>query len=175
MAGKVSEKKCDLWPLTLMGQINQAQNANLKMANLSWDLLWHILYFHCRKSPITWIKVAFFASDCSYAIIYVIFLSFPVCAVGYEGTPGSGSCDACSVGFYRDDLNMTSCVRCPEHKGTNDTGADSLDKCGTFCLRDSSSLTCGLFFLNLLYVWFNRACCGTCKSLHQRSLRSDVY
>ena len=31
-------KKFDIWPLTLMGQINQAQNANLKKANLSWDL-----------------------------------------------------------------------------------------------------------------------------------------
>ncbi len=39
MAGKDHEKKFDLWPLTLMGQINQAQNANLKMANLSWVLL----------------------------------------------------------------------------------------------------------------------------------------
>ncbi len=28
-------KKFDLGPLTLMGQINQAQNVNLKMANLS--------------------------------------------------------------------------------------------------------------------------------------------
>ena len=28
-----------VWPLTLVGQIDQAQNVNLKMANLSWDLL----------------------------------------------------------------------------------------------------------------------------------------
>ena len=45
MAGKVHEKKFDLWPMTLMGQINQAQNANLKMANFSWDLF-------CRSQEI---------------------------------------------------------------------------------------------------------------------------
>ncbi len=35
MAGKVRQKKFDLWLLTLMGQISQAQNAILEIAFLS--------------------------------------------------------------------------------------------------------------------------------------------
>ena len=69
-----------------------------------------------------------------YSLVPAIFLSFPVCAVGSEGTPGSGSCDECSVGFYRDALNMTNCVSCPENRNTLEMGADSLDKCGTCCI-----------------------------------------
>ncbi len=45
MAGNDREKKFDLWPSTLVGQIDQAQNGNLKMANLSWDL------FHKSELP----------------------------------------------------------------------------------------------------------------------------
>ena len=54
MAGSVCEKKFDLWPLTLMGQIHQAQNANLKMANLSWDL-----FFPEQKSALSKLVLLF--------------------------------------------------------------------------------------------------------------------
>ncbi len=50
--------------------------------------------------------------------------------VGYEGSPGS--CAACTEGTYRDALNISSCLDCPEDKSTNGTGADTLDKCGQY-------------------------------------------
>ncbi len=34
----VPEMLKNFWPLTLMGQMDQDHNANLKMENLSWDL-----------------------------------------------------------------------------------------------------------------------------------------
>ncbi len=46
-------KKFDFWPLTLMGQINQAQSATLKMANLSWDL------FYSKCSNTLFWKIAY--------------------------------------------------------------------------------------------------------------------
>ena len=63
-----------------------------------------------------------------YNITIVLYSLIPVCKLGYEGSPGS--CTKCSIGTYRDALNMSSCVKCPTGKSTLQTGADSLDKCG---------------------------------------------
>ncbi|CAL1539152.1 unnamed protein product [Lymnaea stagnalis] len=50
------------------------------------------------------------------------------CAPGSYST-SNGTCTPCARGYYQDRENMTTCIRCPDNKTTDSTGAASVNEC----------------------------------------------
>ena len=65
------------------------------------------------------------------------------CEVGYED-PGSGECEECQRGYYKDVTGPTTCKRCEDGSITSGTGATSEDDCniGQCYVKLKLSMSC---------------------------------
>eukprot|EP00727_Mastigamoeba_balamuthi_P011993 m51a1_g7416 hypothetical protein (493) ;mRNA; f:222441-223987 len=75
------------------------------------------------------------------------------CVAGRQRNATTGLCDACPLGFFKEELGDEPCTRCPDGRTTQGEGSTSSAACTAAVRSSSSSASLSSFFWSLWIEW----------------------